>query len=359
MHRQRRALSQWHGPVSLRGDRAAFPLLRRAMTAPHEPRRLTHDFHVYPARLPPSLACTILATAAPDDVVLDPFCGSGTTLVEARVRGCRAVGRDVNPLAVRLAKLKTSTWSRPRLSALRCASETAVNRARSILDSRTAAPPPPSARSDFDPHIAWELAALRAAAAEQKEAETLLLCLSSLLVKLSRRAGATSQRSTDKRIPKGRALRQFLDRVDELADMFDTFSRAVPKHSPVADVAEGDARTLDGIPEESVDLVLTSPPYDGQISYAEASDLSRTWLRMGEPGGEIGARGSRNPGAYRRDFVTASKAVRRVLAPRGRLFIVIGGMELDELPVAPGFRIVSSASQARPMGRREHLVLLR
>ena len=39
--------------------------------------------------------------------VLDPFCGSGTVLVEARVAGHAATGVDLNPLAVALSRLKT------------------------------------------------------------------------------------------------------------------------------------------------------------------------------------------------------------------------------------------------------------
>ena len=41
--------------------------------------------------------------AAPDSVVFDPFLGRGTTLIEARLHGCRTIGSDVNPLSVRLA----------------------------------------------------------------------------------------------------------------------------------------------------------------------------------------------------------------------------------------------------------------
>ena len=41
--------------------------------------------------------------AAPGSVVFDPFLGRGTTLVEARLHGCRTVGSDINPLSIRLA----------------------------------------------------------------------------------------------------------------------------------------------------------------------------------------------------------------------------------------------------------------
>lgn len=355
----RRALSQWHGPVTQRGDRAAFTLLRCAMEAPIDSLRLSHEFHVYPARLPSSLARTILATAEAGQTVLDPFCGSGTTLVEARVRGCRAIGRDINPLATRLARLKTSAWPRPRLQTLRQSAARATIHARSILEDRSATPPPESARSDFSPHVAWELAALLDALVSEPESEALLLCFSSILVKLSRHAGTTSRQEVEKRIPTGRALRVFLDRVQELAARLEAFTRALPSGVPEADIALGDARTLTGIAPESVDLVLTSPPYAGQISYTRASEISRTWLSLDEPKDEMGERGGRRQGAYRKDLSAAMKAVRRVLKPGASLFVVIGGLEPEALvSLSPGFRFVASASQRRPLGQKEHLVLL-
>ena len=48
----------------------------------------------------------VLADASPGDWVLDPFCGRGTTLFAARIRGLGAVGLDVNPVAVVLATAK-------------------------------------------------------------------------------------------------------------------------------------------------------------------------------------------------------------------------------------------------------------
>ena len=56
----------------------------------------------------------------PGATLLDPFCGSGTVLIEAMASGLRAVGRDLSPFAVELASLKTrltSTGDRQRIVA--------------------------------------------------------------------------------------------------------------------------------------------------------------------------------------------------------------------------------------------------
>ena len=69
---------------------------------------LTHGFYKYPARFAPQLARALIERfTEPGDVVLDPFCGGGTSLVEAAALGRRAVGLDISPLAVFLARVKT------------------------------------------------------------------------------------------------------------------------------------------------------------------------------------------------------------------------------------------------------------
>lgn len=62
---------------------------------------LTHRFYRYPARFSPSfVSSAIECFSSPGDLVLDPYMGGGTTMVEALVRGRFGVGIDLNSLAV-------------------------------------------------------------------------------------------------------------------------------------------------------------------------------------------------------------------------------------------------------------------
>ena len=71
---------------------------------------LTHDFYRYPARFSPRFArAAIKQFTAPGDLVLDPFMGGGTTIVEARAQGRRAIGTDASSLAVFVALSKTAS----------------------------------------------------------------------------------------------------------------------------------------------------------------------------------------------------------------------------------------------------------
>ncbi len=70
---------------------------------------LTHGLHPYPARMVPQIARRLLHRFTHEnDVVLDPFCGSGGVLVEARLAGLNSIGIDINPLACLLAEVKSS-----------------------------------------------------------------------------------------------------------------------------------------------------------------------------------------------------------------------------------------------------------
>ena len=80
---------------------------------------LTHSFYRYPARFSLLFArAAIKAFSQPGDIVLDPFTGGGTTLVEARVLGRRAIGTDINPLATFITRVKTSPLSEDDISTI-------------------------------------------------------------------------------------------------------------------------------------------------------------------------------------------------------------------------------------------------
>jgi hypothetical protein len=70
---------------------------------------MTHGFHLYPARMIPQIAKELIKRySSKEDIVLDPFCGSGGVLVEAMLAGRDSFGIDINPLACLLAKVKTT-----------------------------------------------------------------------------------------------------------------------------------------------------------------------------------------------------------------------------------------------------------
>src|SRR5437773_215720 len=81
---------------------------------------LTHEFYKYPARFSPSFTRAVIqAFTSPGDIIYDPFMGGGTTLVEATTLGRRAIGTDINSLAVFLSEVKTTVLQEPKTKAIR------------------------------------------------------------------------------------------------------------------------------------------------------------------------------------------------------------------------------------------------
>lgn len=75
-----------------------------------------HRIHPYPAMLHPLLVNHLLhAYAKSGDVVFDPFCGSGVTLLQAAVHGYESVGFDINPIGLLITRAKTTTYLREKL----------------------------------------------------------------------------------------------------------------------------------------------------------------------------------------------------------------------------------------------------
>ena len=67
----------------------------------------THGYHRYPAKFIPQIVSRLLEKYTKEgDLVVDPFGGCGTTLVESKVMGRPSIGVDINPVAVLITKAK-------------------------------------------------------------------------------------------------------------------------------------------------------------------------------------------------------------------------------------------------------------
>ena len=380
----RRALSSSTGKISSGGDPDAAQQLAAALHAAvvDVARRDVHAFHSYPARLHPATCARLLAPVKPGSLVLDPFCGSGTTLIEANRRGLAARGSDANPLAVRLAALKT-TFRQPEeckalVSAAAAISEASADRAQRRVRTRSSGEKYDDPKH-YEPHVFRELVGLREEIDGIRSGalkEALLLVLSSIVVKFSRYAGDTANsdekpdsdetgRQSSRQIGRGIPSRFFHRKAEELSRALATFSRL--RGSRDVEVRIADARRLSHLANGSIDCVVTSPPYFGTYDYVEHHQRRYGWLGI-DPAPferkEIGAR--RHPSQKEwSDAVTAyAKELGRVTKVGGPILVVtgdstVGGKHIpgDQMlrQVAPnlGLRIVAWASEERPQFARD------
>src|SRR6266850_5872269 len=76
-----------------------------------------HDWYRFVLSFPPHLVRQYISSfgIGPDDLLLDPFCGTGTTLVEAKKNGIRSVGCDAHPFVALISRVKTNWSLDPRI----------------------------------------------------------------------------------------------------------------------------------------------------------------------------------------------------------------------------------------------------
>ena len=82
-------------------------------------KEFTHCYHVYPAMMIPQIARRLINEYAPKDtkLIFDPYCGTGTTLVEAKRANINSIGTDLNPLAQLIARAKVKNYNIEKITA--------------------------------------------------------------------------------------------------------------------------------------------------------------------------------------------------------------------------------------------------
>lgn len=325
--------------------------------------------HPFPARMAPGIALDVLANTKKKIRILDPMMGSGTVIAVARSKGHQAFGVDIDPLAVLIAKV----WSTVvNVEDVRRRAADVLVRARGIFASlplRDAYP----LRSDpqtrrfirywFDGYARRQLTALSIAITHVRDnaIRNTLWCGFSRLI-ITKQAGASLAMDLSHSRPHKyfdyapvKPFHKFLPAVNRVVE--NCIGRNCTGRGPAPCIHEGDARSLP-LSDDTVDLVLTSPPYLNAIDYLRCSKFSLVWmgysiiklrhLRSNSVGTEIGKYSDpdnqeiqdiltelrpspklapRDEAALMRyidDMRRAVREVARVLTPGGRVVYVVG-----------------------------------
>ncbi|MEN0061861.1 MAG: hypothetical protein AAGA48_06890 [Myxococcota bacterium] len=357
-----------HEPIVV-GDPDVGRTLGEALLCQGDVDRGTHGFHTYPAGLHPD-AAQRLVHAFPGSV-LDPFCGGGTVCVEGRIAGRVTVGSDVSPVALIVARTRTTTETEAVLTTFRSAARKATERARSARDL-----PPPNILRVVEPWYApaalTELESLRRSIAESDPAvrDLLWTCFSSILVKVSWRKSDTSAKRVKHVRPAGTTAVLFHKKVRELGRRIASLRELVPADTPPTTFWYQDVRRLT-LPEP-VDVAITSPPYPSTYDYLSLQHLRLVWMGLRDEGREIGARRQWREGErqarrqWREDTVAWTQNVADQLRPGGHLVVVIGdgvtpagsvdtSAVTEDAAKAAGLDVVARASIERVDHARERM----
>ena len=263
------------------------------------PARMAHPLyalHPFAARFPYGLPGYFIDSLTErGDTVLDPMCGSGITLLEGWASGRSVTGVDLDPLARRQAKARTTALDGTEV---REAGLAALRRAGDSIEGLGSRRDPlETVKEDMDsatrefldywffPETQRELARLTLAIRDEPDPDLrnlLEVIFSSTIVTKSggvsraRDLAHTRPHRVSHKVPRS-AIQLFGNLVGRAADAY-----AGVDTNAVGDrqIVDGDARALP-LPDCSVDLIVTSPPYANALDYMRAHKFSLAWL--GDP----------------------------------------------------------------------------
>ena len=243
----------------------------------------THGLHTYPAMFIPQVARRLLQNySKKGDIICDIFCGSGTALVESRILGRNAYGIDLNPLAAFLAKVKTTDISPSKLNK---SYFQLINRIGKIKNVKK----PNFFNIDFwfKEEVIIKLAKIKKAIneIEQEKVRNFFLVAFSETVRHSSNTKNGEFKLVKIPIDKLKnynpdVINIFKNKVESNILSMNDFYNGVDKNTWVKIIC-GDSSKENGIKENSIDCIITSPPYGDSrttVAYGQFSRLSSQWM---------------------------------------------------------------------------------
>lgn len=267
-----------------------------------DPKYVTHGIHAYKGKFYPQLAKSLfnLAELTPGQTVLDPFCGSGTVMLEAYLNGLHGYGLDIHPLAVHIARAKVGIleadpyWCDCILSDCARAMEHFISEEsqntefsqasewRSIFSFITH----DELESWFPAPVLNKLARIWRhieTVAEPRVRSLLEISLSALVREVSHQDPRDLRiRRRAEPLTDAPVYALFAARVREMRTRLSNFasiSSRAPAPFQDATINCGDGRELTsfrelGLGKHSVDAIVTSPPYATALPYIDTDRLS-------------------------------------------------------------------------------------
>jgi len=292
---------------------------------------LSHRFHSYPARFIPQIPKTFIKLFTREgDTVIDPFCGCGTTIVEAYLAGRNSIGNDFNPLACLITKAKTRLISDEDLNIL---GKKLIEIKRYVDSDHRRYEylkklPKRNVSNLFNRDVVNELCLIKEGLDEIKEIEA---AYELALVALSATIWAIMESENGVDI--------FANFYRKISSMVETIRemRGLVKKEPQVTVINGDARFLQ-IESNISPLIVTSPPYVNALDYYRVHMYNMLWLGMDfdtfrkhEIGGHSHfiANRFRLLTEYLADMLRSMIEMNRVLKDGGVCVIAVGNSSLE------------------------------
>jgi hypothetical protein len=247
--------------------------------------------HPFPARMGPDLAIDRLKTISKPSVILDPMAGSGTVLRHAAEMGHQGIGRDLDPLAILMTKVWTTPIDRELVERkkkrlLKIAHDASADQSLPWIDGD----PETKAFIEFWFGMPQRNALRRLAHGlrvmsrgvrdDESEAAMNVLRLALSRIIITKNNGASLGRDISHSRPHKVAESTHYDvRAGYSLSVQQILDRLCAQMPPGrVSVELGDARSMPDLANQSVDVVLTSPPYLNAIDYMRGHRMALVWL---------------------------------------------------------------------------------
>ena len=252
-------------------------------------RYLTHDIHRYPAKFIPQVVRRIIEEYShKGDIVLDPFCGSGTALLEARLVGRNAIGVDLNPVAYYVSKVKINPIEPQRLKRL----WDEFSQKLSPLFGFNKVEPYPLPKKTLEVLASWipkkqlldmrRLFTLIMEVEDEDFRDFLLVGFSNIQKNCSwwLMKSVKPTRDFNKKVPD--VIPTFVKQVEEMIKKNNELWNVLKDSKTWVKVFKADARRLSSVVTDTIDLIVFSPPYVTSYEYVDVHKLSVIWLEQAE-----------------------------------------------------------------------------
>lgn len=244
---------------------------------------LTHNFHSYPAKFVPQIPEIVIEKLSkPGDIILDPFCGSGTTLVEAKLLGRNSVGFDINPIAILITKSKTTILNELQFAKVRknvIKIQKTFNSHSTNKSKKYEIPHILNVDLWFQKNVQTELAIIKKIIELEKDMNVrdfMLTAFSAIITSVSNQISDTKYASTNKNIKDGQTVKKFTQKIDNMIERLREFSYQTKNTDAI--VHNCSVVSIKPIKKESIDLIITSPPYANTYDYYLYHRHRMEWL---------------------------------------------------------------------------------
>ncbi len=252
---------------------------------------LTHNFHPYPAKFIPQIPNQLIKKLSfSNETVLDPFCGCGTTLVEAKLLSRNSIGIDINPLACLISKVKTAVLDDKEISEVKSTLSSIFLDISSLynttLDSnhhkiQYNIPNFYNREYWFKNFISEELSIIKAHIEKINDENVknfLKVAFSSIITPVSNQESDTRYVAVEKKLHPMITIKLFSSKVNDMIVRIQKFKNLCS--NCYSKVYHHSSRNISFLDDNSLDLVITSPPYLNSYDYYLYHKHRMQWLDM-------------------------------------------------------------------------------